>query len=892
MTYPYQQEEYYLEGSPDSGEDEGSEGVQMWGADQDASTHYDYDVDQYPTLCQPQHPHQYASQDAAQRAVQHTTQGQSQQVNPWQFEGQYPTHYTSQQPTESTYQYPNEYPDQNMGMNTDEDPYEYSDQNMGKYIDEDSYEYSDQDVEVYTDENPYDYSDQDMQDDTDEDIEDCPDDHPLDDRINYTMEKPTEESNQYLYQFCNAQEGAGSHQTVGTAPVTDAFQGSGLTSLDAQPGPSQPDATLQAAGTWARNHGLAALPDHMSHAYGPGEKIMTGLEPSSQGTDSASGPPWEQEVRWTLASGGHTEEIAENAKVPVALVAHFIASNNLAWTPEQDDLLEALRHQQSTNSVILKHFNSLSGGPKRFDYEVEARIQHLARFSQRVELATSTQSDPQHSVAGHSPASVPPQVSQEDSADTSRPGRHMKHWTEVEVEKIKEWVAEHGRHWTGVENKIPDRTVKAIRLKWRDYLSKNPSLSLSYSRRSDLSEDDISFMKCELARGLSISTVLAGDRFSGFSGAESRVLRQLQENGWSAWRPEENQQVLELQEREGNDWAQITSKADGNWRDIDEVKARYQFLRNLSNAQQLRECAVPHQWSAVANKKLRRALARGMTYTDVAREGFYGLNADIIRRHAKSIHANWTREEDDELLDMNLEPNDTFDWTYVGRQLNPERGGKSVEKRWNFLQRRSRGQGIEDDDEDEDVDVESQSSEDLGAKVEQDSQERGPWEKHEVTILKAWKARNPNTWEGLGNFLPGRSFHACRRKWRDLGGVEGPRNKEWGAEEFTALKEWVAGHDHWPNEGQMIDHLPLRDKHGWIDKWRRHGKPWTDEENNYLNSLQVREDMDWNEVAANLNASMQRGRSAREAEIRYGYLDDCRARGKKIKSLGGGLRRE
>lgn len=301
-------------------------------------------------------------------------------------------------------------------------------------------------------------------------------------------------------------------------------------------------------------------------------------------------------------------------------------------------------------------------------------------------------------------------------------------------------------------------------------------------------------------------------------------------------------------------------------------------------------------YSSCDDYHLRLSLAVGERFCDIA-VGL-GRTEESVVAFSEQEGLFWTQEEDDVLRESMMEDNSPSCDAMNHLMENGRRFEEEIFKRakavalWDEAAREAAQAEIPQPhhlqspvSSQRSGSVETRSSEESGAEIEQDPEERGPvWTHKEIRILEEWKAQHPNTWKGVGNLLSGRTYGACTNKWRKIHPEEIRTVKYWRSEEIDRLNEWVAGHDYWPNKKELSVLLPHRDKKACVNRWFSHGKPWTDEEDNYLSSLQVQEDTDWNVVAA--NTSMQKERSGREAYICYGYLEDCRIQGKSSKSLG------
>lgn len=597
-------------------------------------------------------------------------QDQNQLVHPGQHQSQHIAQYATQQPPQQSL----ENPIHQSFEDLEEDPDEGSNEGSDEDPDEDPIEYSDGDTDEDVEEDIY-------EEDIDEGSDEGSDHHQVDDSIEQSFEDP----DLYPYGVSDAQQAHSGYQTVATAPVTRAFRSLGLTSSDAQPGPSRPGATSQAAGTWARNLGNPALPDPMPNPFGSNEQPVTGYEQSAPETESILNRDQEWYVRMSLAYDAHIDGIAVRMELPVQLVRNFVLAKNLAWTPQQDVRLLAMVDQGLTMYVILERLNSLPGGPIRVDHEVNSRVSWLRsdRSARQVELAGNPQNDPeQYPMVSQPGEPLPPQADQEVAAETTPALGRITHWNREETRKLREWVAQHekssGDMWENVENEFPGRTKVACKRKWY-ILSKDSLESDSGHYPQDLSLTDLNFLKDQNAKGIPVRKLIA-DHYPDHD--EWVVMDRLRSTGWSRWTRQEDEQVRGLQREEGDEWAQINSPA-GKSRSRQEVINRYELLTSGQRNKQTRK--KPFRWTETINTQLGRKLAQGMTYANVANAGFYGLKGTSIRSHAAHIRINWTNEDDAKLRGMNLEPDANFDWVSVGRLFKPWREGEAVKIRWEAL---------------------------------------------------------------------------------------------------------------------------------------------------------------------------------------------------------------
>lgn len=511
----------------------------------------------------------------------------------------------------------------------------------------------------------------------DENIGHSGDDPVLETMVN-TVEQSIEDSRLSAHQVPYAQQAQGSYLAAGRTPVTENFNSPGFTSWDARSSQSQPYVPSQTAGTWAHDRGLQPLPGSMQNPFGSVEQPVTGFERAT-GIESALSLAQEWEVRVRVAQGAHFDEIVRYARGFAPSVQRFIASNSLMWTPEQDRELRKSMRNRDTINVMQERLSHVEG-PFRSDDEIQARVQHLAdwgQYAQPAELAATPQPDPQQFPAVCQPGEVmPPQA--RHGAKTN-PAPRIR-WTADDNAKFKAFFEKHGDKWReDVQEVFPNRSRGALHAKWRHLHYLQPQ----QPARPKLSSADLFFIKNENAKGFSIAQI-ALKQYPGYG--DWKILQDLRLSGWAPWTRGEDQEVLKLQQGEGDEWAQITNVPAGVSRSRQEVKIRYELLTGvLIDAPERRAAPARYRWEPADDEELELKLAQGMTTVDVAKGGFRGLQKESIRDHAVIKGYFWTKQDDNKLRGMNLEPDALFDWNSIGRQYVPQRKGHLVKLRWEFL---------------------------------------------------------------------------------------------------------------------------------------------------------------------------------------------------------------
>lgn len=370
--------------------------------------------------------------------------------------------------------------------------------------------------------------------------------------------------------------------TLVTEPVTGALGSPSLTSIDSQPGLSQADATFQAEDTWIRSHGLPACPDPTSNSFDPVEEPVTEYERPAQWAELTLSPSQEQELRKGIARGDHLDEMARRANRPAPLIQHFIASNSLMWTELQDGELVALVDQGCNTPAILEGLGHL-GGPRRFDYEVEARARYLlpgGGSTQRAGLAGNLLYDfHQSPVVCEPDNSVSPCPSQQVGSKTRSA---LERWEDDEVKRLEDSVPRNNYIWGDIKKEFPGRSVGAVRNKWR----RLHGLDQVAYKRHQWRDDDDEELSYEIARGLSCAKVAR----MGFRGLPYNQILHRAAVIQAFWTREDDVKLfgMDLKPHPGFDWNSIGRKYVPERKGY-LVKKRWEFLQRGVRGEDIEE---------------------------------------------------------------------------------------------------------------------------------------------------------------------------------------------------------------------------------------------------------------------------------------------------------------
>lgn len=561
-----------------------------------------------------------------------------------QHHGGYPTGYTIHQPIE--------------------DSSEDSGEDSGDYSCYDSEEYSDEDRERYLGDPLRDYPLNPL----DEPSVDAP--------VNYYINDPPEQSiedpSRYLDRVSEAVQAQGSYQTAATAPATQAFRSPGLTSFAAQPSPSQPDATPQAAGAERGDHERPAFPHPDSNPYGPVAQNITGFEPPGFEPRYLLADDWW--LSMSIANNYDLEHVARTLQRTTESVIDYVRAHNITWTQEQNEMLITMNvGVRSDMSYVRQH---LSGSVDRYDSEILARAKYLKS------LAETPQPGSQQYPAG--PQSAGPVA--------PRATRSNKPWEQHELRMLQEFVNQHGSEWHKMrENEIPGRSRAACANKWRDLL-KHGQRHLEPQKPEDagdqeaLTDRDLAFIKLRLADD-GLMKVIVNSNYRGFRPRTIIKVLYFQER-WGPWTPEEDEELLRfgtLSPR-GEEWSETSNEPPRPSRSGEEIEARLEYVRKVEKGElPKRKRAPAYDFDQVDNEYLMVECAKGTTWAQMCEVEFPDLISTSLRHHAERIGAIWKAADDERLLNEHLEPGEIPDYASIGQMCNPPRRADLVRARWDHV---------------------------------------------------------------------------------------------------------------------------------------------------------------------------------------------------------------
>lgn len=668
MSNTYRHRKHHIEHSPEYDGGDDSKRVQTSTAYQDDSTHR----------------YHHAYQDTNQQATHHSGQHQSQPLSL----------NATRQPTQQLPQAP------------DDDPGWYSDEGRdyypGEHLIKSSVENPDEDRGWYSGEDQ--------------------DDYPVEHLIDSTVENPNENLIERSFDgrishpnlASHARQAHVSHGTVGTARVTEGFESLGLTttsSWGAQPAYSEPALTAQTTGAWVSSGERPPYDRPGWTPLGPVAQNITGFE--RPGSEPLYSPADEWWLRVSIANEHDLNKVANTLQRTLTSVLNYVGDRWLRWTSMQDDQLRSMNIRAMPLMSDVRQY--LDGSDGREDYEILARVNYLAWLDepaqQHARVGTLQPVSEPFPTGTRWIEPVPQQANQELATTTKLAPQDRKQWDEEEIRKLHEWVAQRGTNWANVENWIRGRSRDAISSKWGSIRraaedqhhtllgleeSNQPLLGSESddqgqygNRLEDLTEEDLDFIKLRLAQGLR-SSVIADNYYRDFR--QRTIIKFVYFAGWLPWTQAQDQKLLELQNQEGNRWGQISSRLPHPPRSEEEVKARFEHLRQVKmrNLPQ-KTRASPYSFDREDDNYIRLGLANGISYARMHREEFPDLNPASITNHAIIIGATWDGDADRRLLHLNLEPGARPDWGAIGQSYNPPRKAKVVQARWEFVHSREYG---------------------------------------------------------------------------------------------------------------------------------------------------------------------------------------------------------
>lgn len=509
----------------------------------------------------------------------------------------------------------------------------------------------------------------------------------------------------------NAQQAHGSRGTVGTAQVTEAFESLGLTatsSWGAQSAYSDPALTAQTTGAWV---GGGERPPYDRPGWtplGPVAQNITGFE--RPGSEPLYSPADEWWLRMSVANEHDLDKVANTLQRTIASVLNYVGDRRLRWTSVQDDQLRSMSIRAGLLVSDVRQY--LLGSDSREDYEILARVNYLAWLDepaqQHAPVGTRQPVSEQFPAGTRWIEPVPPQAIQELATTTKLATQDRKQWQADEIRELHEWVARRGTNWENVETRFRSRSRHAIASKWGSIRraaedqhhtllgleeSNQPLLDSGSddqgqygNKLEDLTEEDLDFIKLRLAQGLRFSAIV-DNHYLNFR--QRTIIKFVYFAGWLPWTQAQDQKLLELQDQEYIRWGQISSRLPHPPRSEEEVKARFEHLRQVKMRNLPHKTrASPYSFDREDDNYIRLGLANGIPYARMHREEFPDLAPASISNHANIIGATWDEDADSRLLHLNLEPGARPDWRAIGQSYNPPRKAKVVQARWEFVHSR------------------------------------------------------------------------------------------------------------------------------------------------------------------------------------------------------------
>lgn len=503
-----------------------------------------------------------------------------------------------------------------------------------------------------------------------------PEEYLIDNPTEGSIAQSIEDPNRYLYPFSDTHQEQGNYPTVGTSPVTEAFRSLGLTSWDALPGHSQPNATAQTAGVGIGDYERPPFPHPDSNPYGQVALNITGFE--RQGHE----PPYSMADEWWLrmsvSHGYELNAIAQMLKRTTASVSNFVESQDLAGTQRHNDQLGAMRVGEHSDGS------------------------HVKGATQHSTVAETSQPSSQRYQTGlRWPEAEPPQGREEVTGRTTPPLETGKGWGEDELQRLVEWEARYGCKWEGVEIEFPGRTRRACQAKWaklrragkiealrsQEPKLNQPSLGNESGERyqgrneiENLTYEDLDFIKLRLAQGATTKTTCV-ERYRGFR--ERTIIKFLYiVGGWLPWTTKEDETLPRMQNPERDRRSEINIEPDGPLRSKEEIMARLEYLRQVRNRELRPLMRAPnYTFDADDDRYIMLGVAREMGWEEMRTEEFPDLHRKRIQDRASRIHAMWNANDDQRLL----AESPGSGWASIGRKYTPPRDAAVVQARWDYL---------------------------------------------------------------------------------------------------------------------------------------------------------------------------------------------------------------
>lgn len=207
--------------------------------------------------------------------------------------------------------------------------------------------------------------------------------------------------------------------------------------------------------------------------------------------------------------------------------------------------------------------------------------------------------------------------------------------------------------------------------------------------RRPLEAFELEEIKLKYAQGLSTAQI-----FEEYPENTAHDFKNMFRGKWKQWTRDKDEELLRLHEERGEDWVEISKKLTGVSRNTDEVRIRFEHLekRDKHGEEQHRAPRRRHQYGQKENDDIRRQLADGMSYGELAKQSrFRQIRPSDLKRHVKLIGANWDEDDDEKLQEnvMRYQDRDmNIDWGSIGEQYKPSRDAKFVAARWGHIQAR------------------------------------------------------------------------------------------------------------------------------------------------------------------------------------------------------------
>lgn len=208
--------------------------------------------------------------------------------------------------------------------------------------------------------------------------------------------------------------------------------------------------------------------------------------------------------------------------------------------------------------------------------------------------------------------------------------------------------------------------------------------------RHPLEESELEDIKLKNVQGFS-SEQIFGENYPDHTADNYRNQLDSRQRRWTL---EQDEELIRLHEEIGDDWAEISKKLPGVARNAAVVRKRLLRLeqRDEASGKQHKESRGRHQYRQEEDDDIRRQLAYGISYRELAEQSKYRhLRPENIKRHAKIIGADWDEDDDEKLLENVMKYEDCdmdIDWGSIGERYNPPRDAELVAAHWGQIQAR------------------------------------------------------------------------------------------------------------------------------------------------------------------------------------------------------------